>query len=112
MPPLSTAANQTAKLAPVFCHSDLNDRTNIIPSDVLRNVHSGNADAAIGPQIDALVFDRAPDPLDKDIVTPGTATIHGGWIYHDRSAPNVRRSLISPKRSSIASVTSGLVNDR
>src|SRR6478752_6750428 len=34
------------------------------------------ADAVIGMQIDLLIFDRPPQPLDKDIVAPRTATIH------------------------------------
>src|SRR5271168_4899315 len=34
------------------------------------------ADAIVGPQIDLLVFDRTPQPLDKHIVAPGAATIH------------------------------------
>src|ERR1700693_4236759 len=34
------------------------------------------ADTVIGVQIDLLIFDRTPQPLDKDIVAPRTATIH------------------------------------
>src|SRR5271169_3638784 len=34
------------------------------------------ADAIVGPQVDLLVFDRTPQPLDKHIVAPGAATIH------------------------------------
>src|ERR1019366_4918968 len=34
------------------------------------------ADIVVGPQIDLLVFDRAPKPLDKHIVAPGAAAIH------------------------------------
>ena len=32
--------------------------------------------AVICPQIHLLVFHRAPQPLDKDVVPPGTAAIH------------------------------------
>src|SRR5664279_5687385 len=34
------------------------------------------ANAIVGAQVDLLVFDRAPQPLDKHIVAPGAATIH------------------------------------
>ena len=32
------------------------------------------ADGLIGPEIDLLVFDGSPEPLDEDIVAPGTLT--------------------------------------
>ena len=50
---------------------------NVIPVDVRSDIRSGSGNAAIGSQIDAFVFDRSPNSLDKDIVTPSTATIHG-----------------------------------
>ena len=34
------------------------------------------ANSVIGMQIDLLVLDRSPQPLDKDIITPRAATIH------------------------------------
>src|SRR4051812_6314427 len=34
------------------------------------------ADAVVGPEIDLFVFDRAPEPLDEDIVTPGAPAVH------------------------------------
>src|ERR1700719_206685 len=34
------------------------------------------ADAVVGPQVDLLVCDRTPQPLDKNIVAPGAATVH------------------------------------
>jgi hypothetical protein len=34
------------------------------------------ADAVVGSQIHLLVFDRAPQPLDEDVVAPGAAAIH------------------------------------
>src|SRR4029077_7843245 len=34
------------------------------------------ADTVIGVQIDLLIFDRPPQPLDKDVVAPRTAAIH------------------------------------
>src|SRR5664279_5453950 len=33
-------------------------------------------DAVVGAQIDLLVFDAAPQPLDKHIVAPGTLAVH------------------------------------
>ena len=34
------------------------------------------ADAVVGPEIDFFVFDRAPEPLDEDVVTPGRLAVH------------------------------------
>jgi hypothetical protein len=34
------------------------------------------ADAVVGAQIDFFVFDRAPVPLDEDVVTPGRLAVH------------------------------------
>ena len=33
-------------------------------------------DAVIGAQVGLLEFDRPPQPLDEDVVTPGAAAIH------------------------------------
>jgi hypothetical protein len=34
------------------------------------------ADAVVGPEIDFFVFDRAPEPLDEDVVTPGRLAVY------------------------------------
>ena len=34
------------------------------------------ADAVIGLEIDLLVFDRAPEPLDEDVVPPSSLAVH------------------------------------
>jgi len=34
------------------------------------------ADRLIGSEIDLLVFDRFPEPLDEDVVAPGTLAVH------------------------------------
>ena len=34
------------------------------------------ADAVIGPEVDLLVFDRAPEPLDEDVVAPRSLAVH------------------------------------
>src|SRR5271168_3834509 len=36
----------------------------------------GLGDAVVGPQIDLLVFDRSPEPLDEDVVAPGALAVH------------------------------------
>lgn len=33
----------------------------------------------LGPEIDLFVFDRSPEPLDKDIVLPGAAAVHADF---------------------------------
>src|SRR5215218_7193395 len=37
---------------------------------------TGIADTVVSPQVDLLVFDRPPQPLNKDIVAPRAAAIH------------------------------------
>ncbi len=37
---------------------------------------AGLADGLVGPQIDLLVFDRFPEPLDEYVVAPGAPAIH------------------------------------
>src|SRR5665213_1678313 len=37
---------------------------------------AGLGDAVIGLQIDFLVFDRAPEPFDEDVVAPGALAVH------------------------------------
>ena len=37
---------------------------------------AGFGDAGVGPEIDFLVFDRAPQPLDEDVVAPGALAVH------------------------------------
>src|SRR5215471_12027424 len=37
---------------------------------------AGVADAVIGSQVDLLVFDAAPQPLDKDVVAPSSFAVH------------------------------------
>ena len=37
---------------------------------------SGVADGVVGAQVDLLVFDRLPEPLDEDIVPPGALAVH------------------------------------
>ena len=34
------------------------------------------ADTVVSPQIDLLVFDRAPEPLNEDVVAPRAPAIH------------------------------------
>jgi hypothetical protein len=34
------------------------------------------ADTVVGPQVDLLVFDAAPQPLDEDVVSPRTFAVH------------------------------------
>src|SRR5215212_8657625 len=44
------------------------------------------ADRVIGPEIDLLVLDRPPEPLDEDVVAPGTLAVHAdgdaGLVQH------------------------------
>lgn len=37
---------------------------------------AGLADAVVGSEIDLLVFDRAPEPLDENVVPPRSLAVH------------------------------------
>ena len=50
-------------------------------SAVVKVQISADASASLGPglvgvELDLLVFDRPPEPLDEDIVTPRTLAVH------------------------------------
>jgi len=34
------------------------------------------SDAGVGSEVDLLVFDRPPEPLDEDVVAPGALAVH------------------------------------
>ena len=48
----------------------------VVEIQILANRNTGLGDAVVGPQIDLFLFDRTPDPPDKDVVAPGVLTIH------------------------------------
>ena len=48
----------------------------IVEHEVLADAGPRIADAVIGMQIDLLVLDRLPEPLDEDVVSPAPFTIH------------------------------------
>ena len=48
----------------------------VVEIEVLGDVRPGVADAVVGSQVDTLILDRTPQPLDEDVVAPGTLAIH------------------------------------
>src|SRR3982074_3100174 len=48
----------------------------IVEHEVLADAGPRIADAVVGMQIDLLVLDRLPEPLDEDVVTPAAFTVH------------------------------------
>src|SRR6516162_9669581 len=48
----------------------------IVKVEVAIDRGAGVADAVIGSQVDLLVFDAAPQPLDKDVVAPSSFAVH------------------------------------
>ncbi len=48
----------------------------VIKVEVSADRSAGLADAVVGSQVNLLVFDAAPQPLDEDIVPPGALAIH------------------------------------
>ena len=45
----------------------------VVELEVAADLHSGLADRLVGVQVDVLVFERAPQPLDEDVVSPAAA---------------------------------------
>ena len=48
----------------------------IVEVQVAQQCASGMADAVVGMQIDLLVLERLPQPLDEHVVAPATLAIH------------------------------------
>src|ERR1043165_3480937 len=48
----------------------------IIEVEVAVDRGAGVADAVVGSQVDLLVFDASPQPLDKDVVAPSSFAVH------------------------------------
>ena len=48
----------------------------VVELEVAADFGSRFGDRLVGVQIDMLVFERAPQPLDEDIVGPATLAIH------------------------------------
>src|SRR3954466_7809405 len=48
----------------------------VVEVEVAADRGAGLADAVVGAQIDLLVFDAAPQPLDEDVVPPGALAVH------------------------------------
>ena len=48
----------------------------IIEGQIAANRSASLGDTVVGPQIDLLVFDAAPEPLDKHIVPPRALAVH------------------------------------
>jgi predicted regulator of Ras-like GTPase activity (Roadblock/LC7/MglB family) len=53
------------------------------------------ADTVVGSQINLLVFDRTPQPLDEDVVASGAAAIHadGDRILQQQGSENPTAQL-------------------
>src|SRR5260221_4200882 len=48
----------------------------IIKVEITADRNACFADAFVGPQIDLLVFDASPQPLDEHIIPPGPFAVH------------------------------------
>ena len=58
----------------------------VIKVEVSADRSAGFTDAVVGSQINLLIFDAAPQPLDEGIVSPGTLAIHadGDGVFDQR----------------------------
>jgi hypothetical protein len=48
----------------------------IVEGQVPADRGSGLADCVVGPEVDLLVLDRPPEPLNEDVVASGAPSIH------------------------------------
>src|SRR4051812_155385 len=58
----------------------------IVEGQVPADRGAGLADRVIGSEVDLLVLDRPPEPLDEDVVAPGALAVHAdgdaGLVQH------------------------------
>lgn len=48
----------------------------IVEGHIAADRGAGLADGLVSLQVDLLVLDRAPEPLDEDVVAPGASAVH------------------------------------
>ena len=48
----------------------------VVEAEVATDRGSGIGHRVIGAQVDLLVFDGSPEPLDENVVTPGALAVH------------------------------------
>src|SRR6187455_2739511 len=58
----------------------------VVETQILADRSAGLRDAGVGSEVDLLVFDRPPEPLDEDVVTPCALAVHAdsdfGGLQH------------------------------
>ena len=60
---------------------------------VATDLRASLGDSFIGSQIDLLVFERPPQPLDKDVVAPGPTAIHAEGDLVRQQQPGERSAV-------------------
>src|SRR5215210_2168838 len=48
----------------------------VVEAEILADRGAGLGDRIVSSQVDLLVLDRSPEPLDEDVVAPGTLAVH------------------------------------
>lgn len=48
----------------------------VVETEITADRDAGLGDHVVGPKVDRLIFHRAPEPLDQDVVAPGTLAVH------------------------------------
>src|SRR4249919_541141 len=48
----------------------------VVEAEILADRGAGLGDRVVSSQVDLLVLDRSPEPLDEDVVAPGTLAVH------------------------------------
>ena len=58
----------------------------VVEAEIPADRGAGFRDAGVGAQVDLLVLDRPPEPLDEDVVAPGALAVHAdrdlGGLQH------------------------------
>lgn len=62
--------------------------SSVVKSQISANADAGLRHGLVGVEVDLLIFDRSPEPLDEDVVAPGALAIHRdgdfGFLQHCR----------------------------
>lgn len=71
----------------------------VVPGQIPADRGPRLGDAVVGPEVDLLVLDRSPQPLDEDVVPPGALAVHadGDLGLGEHGGEGLRRELRSPR---------------
>src|SRR5215213_4614016 len=79
----------------------------VVEAEIPADRGAGLGDRVVSSEVDLLVLDRSPEPLDEDVEAPGTLAVHAsGFRLLERSSLTLRRS--GPSLQALASSVRGI----